>query len=57
MISGLIYIAAAALIGFIGRNHKFTFWGWAAISVIFTPLLASLMLWIALGISSGEEKV
>ncbi len=55
MLSTLLYLAAALLIGYIGRDHKFTFWGWFFCSVLLTPLIASLMLWIALGVGSRDE--
>lgn len=46
MISFVIYFAAAALIAYIGRNHKFGWMGWGAISIFFSPLIASLLLMI-----------
>lgn len=40
MIPGfVIYLALAALVGYIGKDRKFGFWGYFFCSILFTPLV------------------
>jgi hypothetical protein len=44
MIPGfVIYLALAALVGYIGKNRKFGFWGNFFAAVIFTPIVGLLI--------------
>jgi ABC-type glycerol-3-phosphate transport system permease component len=44
MIPGIvIYLALAALVGYIGRDRKFGFWGYFFCAVLFTPLVSLVM--------------
>jgi hypothetical protein len=41
---GLIYILVCAILGFIGRYHKFGFWGYFFGSILLTPVMGLLLL-------------
>lgn len=40
----LLWVALALLIGYLGRDYKFGFWGYFAASLFFSPLLAVILL-------------
>jgi hypothetical protein len=39
----LIYLGIAALIGYLGKDHKFGFWGHFFSAVLFTPLIGLII--------------
>jgi hypothetical protein len=39
----LVYAALAALVGYIGRDRKFGFWGYFFCAILFTPVVALVM--------------
>jgi hypothetical protein len=39
-----IWLVGSMLIGFLGRNYRFGFWGYFFASILFTPIIALLML-------------
>ena len=39
-----VWIVAAAVIGFLGRNLRFRFWGYFFASVLLTPIIGILLL-------------
>jgi hypothetical protein len=38
-----LYILAAILVAFIGRNRKFGFWGYFFATLLFTPLIGVIL--------------
>jgi len=40
----IIYLALCALVGLIGKNRKFGFWGYFFASIIFTPIGGLLLI-------------
>jgi hypothetical protein len=39
----VLYVVACALLAYVGRNGKFTFWGNFWVSVVFTPIIGLLV--------------
>lgn len=39
----LIYVGLCLILGFVGRDHKFGFWGYFFCSLFLTPLLGVLL--------------
>jgi hypothetical protein len=39
----LSYIALSALIGYLGKDRKFGFWGYFAAAFIFTPIIGLII--------------
>lgn len=40
----LLWLFLAIVIGFFGRNYRFGFWGYFFATVLFTPIIGTLML-------------
>lgn len=40
----IVVLASALLLGWLGRNRKFGFWGFFFASIAFTPLVSALLL-------------
>ncbi len=40
----ILYVLAAMVVAFIGRNRGYQFWGFFFASLLFTPLIGLLML-------------
>ena len=43
----ILYFAASLLIAYLGRDHKWGPSAWFLVSLLFTPLIASLLILIA----------
>jgi hypothetical protein len=39
----ILYFALCALVGYIGKDRKFGFWGYVFCSLLFTPLVGLLL--------------
>jgi hypothetical protein len=39
----IIYLLLSALIGYLGKDRKFGFWGYFACAVIFTPIIGLII--------------
>jgi hypothetical protein len=39
----IIYVALSALVGYLGRERKFGFWGYTVASLLISPLIGFLL--------------
>lgn len=47
MLLGLLWMALSFLVGLLGCNRAFGFWGWFFYALLFSPLFAFIMLLLA----------
>jgi hypothetical protein len=52
----LLWVFLAMIIGFLGRNFRFGFWGYFFASVLFTPIIGVLMLVAAVPLRHARHQ-
>lgn len=52
----LIYFVVSLLIGLIGRNKRFGFWGFFFGSILLTPIIGLLLLLAATPVKSTDKQ-
>lgn len=47
MLFSFLWVALSALVGFLGRNRAFGFWGWFFYSLMVSPIFAFIIVLLA----------